>query len=162
MALDACHIYERKTYARVEVGSRPTTLSTLGLSNLNDLVNLITLCKKCHRKFDAYHTYIHPREHRWVVSGDLRETISSSGRAFSAIHSTPVKYAEDEHHPCHGVLAHRMSMFTDKHPFENLCHLCTDSFSEMSSLDEHMLACSVARIYIGASAACLGGASKKG
>ena len=43
-----------------------------------------------------------------------------------------------------------------------ICKLLHDSFSEMSSLDEHMLACSVARIHIGASAACLGGASKKG
>ena len=68
ITIDAAHIFDIGVYREMKKDKRVDTLNALGLAGINQLANLIGLCKSCHNKFDHFHLGIDPTEKRWIVS----------------------------------------------------------------------------------------------
>jgi 5-methylcytosine-specific restriction endonuclease McrA len=68
ITIEAAHIFDIGIYNRLKKDERVDTLNALGLAGINQLANLIGLCKSCHNKFDHFHLGIDPTEKRWIVS----------------------------------------------------------------------------------------------
>jgi hypothetical protein len=68
ITIEAAHIFDIGIYNRLKKDERVDTLNALGLAGINQLANLIGLCKSCHTKFDHFHLGIDPTEKRWIVS----------------------------------------------------------------------------------------------
>ena len=68
ITIEAAHIFDIGIYNRLKKDERVDTLNSLGLAGINQLANLIGLCKSCHNKFDHFHLGIDPTEKRWIVS----------------------------------------------------------------------------------------------
>ena len=141
--LKACHIYEIGAHKRVrEEEVRLEKLGYLQLVSINDLGNLITLCEKCHPKFDSHKLGIHPAEHTWIVTNVLREggATAQSNVLFVDIHAKKVPFAT-RYIPPTVVLDERMSYFLPKNLPNRYCHLCRYVCTNESELDGHIQEC---------------------
>ena len=111
ISVEGCHILELKTYNALDEDSKVEKCKALGITGVNDLQNIITLCKGCHCEFDKYEICIHPSGHRWIVGRSLREKTTFSGKTFSEIHSTLVPFPEKLGVPNIFLLEERMARF---------------------------------------------------
>ena len=138
--MECCHVYEIAAHKRLNDSDRERKLASLGLKTVNDLQNMITLCKDCHDRFDAHETCIH-QDLRWVICSMIRRTQSSSKKDFGDLHSQPVEFVDPTYKPPRAVLDERMTYFREKHPTHHYCHLCSEVYGEQSQLDSHAQEC---------------------
>ena len=138
--MECCHLYEIAAHKRLEDTMREQKLASLGLKSINDMQNMITLCKDCHDSFDAHDTCIH-QDLRWVVCSKLPGKSSSSKKGFGDLHSQLVEFVDPTYKPPRAVLDERMTYFREKHPTHHYCHLCSEVYGEQSQLDSHAQEC---------------------
>jgi hypothetical protein len=69
LAMKCCHLYEIKAHeALTTVAERKDKLKSLKLVDINELRNLVTMCEKCHTRFDSHQIGIHPVDRRWIIT----------------------------------------------------------------------------------------------
>ena len=137
--LKACHIYEIGAHYRVgEEKERLKNLKRLRLVTINDHCNYITLCEKCHPKFDSHKLEIHPTVHTWIVTNSLREdgATAQSKKTFVDIHATKVPFAPRFIPPTE-VLDERMSNFLGENSPYQYCHFCLHFGDNKLEFDGH-------------------------
>jgi HNH endonuclease len=142
--LKACHLYEIGAHSRIrDEEQRLKILKRLRLVTINDHCNFITLCEKCHPKFDSHRLGIHPTDHTWIVTNEVREdgTTAPSGARFVDIHAKKVLFAETRFIPPTAVLDERMSHFLSKNSPNRYCHICPYVCTSGYELDEHVRVC---------------------
>ena len=141
--LHACHIYELREHKMVKDEERDAKLVALNLMSVHDQGNLITLCEKCHRLFDSNKLGIHPTEHTWIVTTELRDRKANSGKPFIDIHAKKVPFARRFVPPTE-VLEGRISHFRTKNSEIHYCHTCQCVTKDKADLDDHVRGCSEA------------------
>ena len=142
--LKACHLYEIGAHSRIrDEEQRLRILKRLRLVTINDHCNFITLCEKCHPKFDSHRLGIHPTDHTWIVTSEIREdgTTAPSGARFVDIHATKITFAATRFIPPTAVLIERMSHFLSKNLPNHYCHICLYVCTSGYELDEHVREC---------------------
>ena len=142
--LKACHIYEIGAHYRVgEEKERLKNLKRLRLVTINDHCNYITLCEKCHPKFDSHKLEIHPTVHTWIVTNSLREdgAVVQSNMRFVDIHAKKILFADTRFIPPTEILAERMSHFVQRNSPNHYCHFCDYVCASVSELEVHIQGC---------------------
>jgi hypothetical protein len=125
MPVEGCHILEVRTYTALDEAGKAAKCEALGITGMNDLRNLITLCKGCHLEFDKNEICIHPLNLTWIVGSSARpKPTYVPGKAFSGIHSTLIDFTDQANAPKMVLLEERMSRFLKRHAGELYCHLC--------------------------------------
>ena len=135
----ACHIYEIRAHQRIKKEKeRVEKLERLRLVSIHDPRNLITLCGKCHSKFDSHKLGIHPTDHTWIVTNSLREdgATAQSKKTFVDIHATKVPFAPRFIPPTE-VLDERMSNFLGENSPYQYCHFCLHFGDNKLEFDGH-------------------------
>ncbi len=148
--MQACHLFDISSHSGPK--SRPDRdlqLGQLGLDSINDLENLVTMCRTCHKAFDSHKLGIHSTDQRWIVVDVLRNCIAKSKKKYSSYHGKPVVFATDSAPPPL-LLAHLMSRFISKNEDDNprrtvhYCHFCPDFFNGeagIGKLQAHLKVC---------------------
>ena len=141
--MEACHIYEVGAHNSIKEEERLDKLKHLQLFGIHDLVNLITLCKDCHNKFDTHKLGIHPTEQTWIVTNSLREgeAVAQSNIRFIDIHAMKVPFAATRFIPPTEVLVERISYFLRKNPGDHYCHICSYVCTNNSEFAGHIKGC---------------------
>ena len=138
--MECCHLYEIAAHKSLDDTVKAQKLASLELNDVNDMKNMITLCKDCHDRFDARDICMH-QDLRWVVCIKLRRIQSSSKKFFGDLHSQLVEFVDPTYAPPRAVLAERMSFFREKHYAHHYCHLCSEVYGEWSQLESHVHDC---------------------
>jgi predicted restriction endonuclease len=153
MAMKCCHLYEIKAHeALTTVAERKDKLKSLKLVDINELRNLVTMCEKCHTRFDSHQIGIHPVDRRWIITDTLRGIDAPSLTPYKDIHGRAVVFTIDTYEPPLEVLEDRFVPFLEKNKHKtakktvHYCHFCLESFSGASGLadkGEHVKLCRV-------------------
>ena len=93
LAMKCCHLYEIKAHQALTT-ERKAKLTSLKLVDINELRNLVTMCEKCHTRFDNHHIGIHPVDRRWIITDKLRELNAPSLIPYRDIHGQAVVFSE--------------------------------------------------------------------
>jgi len=94
LTLEAAHIYEIRYHNKLPTNEKKNKLRALNLTSINEIYNLITLCKKCHNNFDNHRIGLYPSEdYRVIITEKIRETTISNGlNKYSSIHGKKLKF----------------------------------------------------------------------
>lgn len=142
--MECCHIYEVGAFNRIKmVGEREKELKDLQLVTIDELANMITLCKDCHNKFDAHKLGIHSTEHTWIVTNLLRGdgAVAQSNTCFIDIHPKKVPFAATRFISPKEVLDDRMSHFVTSNSPNHYCHFCLHVCTNEVELKGHIQGC---------------------
>ena len=135
-AVDSCHLFTVAAHDKLGEDEQRTKLDELGLQTVNDLENMITLCKVCHRHFDAHKMGIH-RDLRLLVSRKIRpDKIHGWPKSFGQLHARTLVFTAPVPPPA--VLELRMLNFRNKHGVDHYCHFCSDIFTTLVDLESHL------------------------
>lgn len=153
LALEAAHLYEIQDHRKLKNESdRLNKLRSLSLLDINELRNLITMCKHCHTNFDAHKIGIHPVDLRWIIIDELRNgRLAPSSIEYSKLHGGEVSFSsEAAYSPPQPVLFERETHFLAcnlKRGPQWYCHFCELVFSGENGLEEksmHTAICQLA------------------
>jgi hypothetical protein len=76
--LEACHFLQIKHYNKIESAKQQQKmLNLVGLSDINQVNNLITMCKNCHENFDRHYLTIHPDDIAIIVTERIRHNVAN-------------------------------------------------------------------------------------
>jgi len=141
LAMKCCHLYEIKAHeALTTLAERKDKLKLLKLVDINELRNLVTMCEKCHTRFDNHQIGIHPVDRRWIITDSLRAKDAPSITPYRDIHGRAVVFTSDTYEPPLEVLEDRFVHFLEKNKHNtakktiHYCHFCLESFSGVSGL----------------------------
>lgn len=153
MSMKCCHLYEIKAHeALTTFAERKEKLRSLKLVDINELRNLVTMCEKCHTRFDNHQIGIHPTDLRWIITDALRDKSAPSSKPYRDIHSRRVVFTIETYAPPLEVLEDRMVHFVEKNKGKNAdktihyCHFCLGKFTGITGLDDkdsHVALCRV-------------------
>ena len=159
LAMKCCHLYEIKAHeALTTVAKRTDKLKSLKLVDINELRNLVTMCEKCHTRFDSHQIGIHPVDRRWIITDTLRGTDAPSLTPYRDLHGRAVVFTIATYEPPLEVLEDRFVHFLKKNKHKtakkttHYCHFCLESFSGASGLadkDRHVRLCQVTTLTAG-------------
>ena len=151
--MKCCHLYEIKAHeALTSEAERKEKLKSLKLVDINELRNLVTMCEKCHTRFDNHQIGIHPADRRWIITDILREKDAPSLAPYRDLHGRAVVFTSVTYAPPREVLEDRLVHFLEKNKNKtakktvHYCHFCLKSFSGVSGLvrkDKHVQLCRV-------------------
>jgi len=141
--VEACHLYEVAAHNRIKEEERQNKLQLLELVWIHELANMITLCQKCHTKFDSHKLGIHPTEHTWIVTNEARKdgATAPSGVRFIDIHAKKITFAATRFIPPTAVLVERMSHFLSKNSPNRYCHICLYVCTSENEFAVHVARC---------------------
>ena len=156
MSMKCCHLYEIKAHkALTTLAVRKEKLKSLKLVDINELRNLVTMCEKCHTRFDDHQIGIHPTDLRWIITDALRDKSAPSSMPYRDIHSRRVVFIMETYAPPVEALEDRMVHFVAKNKIKNIdktihyCHFCLETFSGVNGFDKkdsHVAICRVTTI----------------
>jgi hypothetical protein len=134
LTMKCCHLYEIKAHEALR------KLKSLKLVDINELRNLVTMCEKCHTRFDSHQIAIgiHPVDRRWIITDTLRGIDAPSITPYKDIHGRAVVFTIDTYEPPLEVLEDRFVHFLEKNKHKtakktfHYCHFCLESFSGAS------------------------------
>jgi hypothetical protein len=140
VGMESCHLYEIKAHrALTTAEERKEMLKSLKLVDINELRHLVTMCEKCHTRFDNHQIGIHPVDRRWIITDSLRGDDAPSSALYRDLHGRAVVFTTDYQPPLE-VLEDRLVHFLEKNKNKtaektvHYCHFCLASFSGVSGL----------------------------
>jgi hypothetical protein len=123
-------------------------LERFSLDTINNLSNLISLCRPCHIEFDNYLIVVHPIFKSLIISESIRGevNVTQGGIPFLALHGKVVQFNGDSRfQPTIALLTHRYEVFESKITKKSktavskcYCHLCPAVYITDQEVGEHM------------------------
>jgi hypothetical protein len=89
--IQVCHIFDINEINNCSKSKKLEKLKEVGLTNINDSVNLISLCYPCHTLFDKDQLMISPFDVTWAVDTSIAGDVSSTGVPYSRFHGSPLE-----------------------------------------------------------------------
>lgn len=106
--LEAAHIYEMEELAAIPKEERQEFLEAMEIYDINNPLNLITLCQVCHKFFDEQRIGINTESNNWIITASIESKLSQTKRPYEDFHDKTVGFDTIPKH----VLAHRYDRFT--------------------------------------------------
>lgn len=141
--LEACHIWEIKHYDNItDELERETLLSSLGLSDINQVSNLVTMCKNCHDYFDGHKLGIHPEGLHVIVTKSIRQRVANpySKVLYEELHGKKlIDRPLESFRIQRKVVFYRFdTYFLPDNAADHYCHCCPLIFSNQHDLARHI------------------------
>ena len=148
--LDACHIFERKHYMQLTEQLRELMLNNLALNSIDEIQNLITMCKQCHGKFDSHSLGIDPEKMSLIVTNLVRDKISNpyTKVPYQNLHGNVITQSEHIHKRfSEKAVKHRFETYFSKHNKDkHYCPICDHISQTMREHGLHLEASNCCRI----------------
>ena len=106
--LEAAHIYELEELAAIPEEERQQILEAMEIYDINNPLNLITLCQVCHKFFDEQRIGINTESNNWIITSFIENKIGQTKRPYKDFHGKTAGFAMIPKR----VLAHRYNRFT--------------------------------------------------
>ena len=110
--LEAAHLYEREEFSKTNAADRVNVLVFLGLGEIEDALNKITLCKHCHTQFDSQNVGIQPPGH-WIIRDKILEEKTTQGEPFGRFANTRIQFSNSI---SQNLVKHRFQRYLQKSP----------------------------------------------
>jgi 5-methylcytosine-specific restriction endonuclease McrA len=100
-SVEACHIFELRHYKTLSVEEKALKLASFHLDSIESPSNLITLCLKCHKKFDSYDFVFHPVDNRIEMTDKLlklpqkKQNLTGAGTSFKSLNGKVIAFNGD-------------------------------------------------------------------
>ena len=150
--LEACHIFERKHYNRLSVSLKKSILNLLALNSIDEIQNLITMCKQCHDKFDSHLLGIDPETMSLIVTEGVRDEMSNpfSKVAYQNLHGNCITQSEYPHKRfSEEAVKYRFENYfstTTKNKDKHYCPICAHVSKSKQELGQHFEASKCCRV----------------
>ena len=141
--LEACHIWEIKYHDSItDELERETFLSSLGLYDINQVNNLVTMCKNCHDYFDDHKLGIHPEGLYVIVTKSIRQHVANpySKVLYEELHGMKLidRNTESFRIERKAVCYRFDTYFLPDNADDHYCHLCPLIFNNQHDLAQHI------------------------
>jgi len=150
--LEACHIFERKHYNRLTVPLKTSILNLLALNSIDEIQNLITMCKQCHGKFDSHLLGIDPETMSLIVTEVVRDEMSNpfSKVAYQNLHGNCITQSEYPHKRfSEKAVKYRFETYfstTEKNKDKHYCPKCAHVSKSKQEFGQHFEASKCCRV----------------
>ena len=110
---DAAYLFEVRHSSKLDNEALDKKLDDLQIDSINNLSNLISLCKLCHQYFDNPHYSIAiGLNHKLIVSKRIRDEVTQGGLPISTLHGKVVEFNGPPcRRPTPALLQYRLKYF---------------------------------------------------